>query len=148
MCDFIHLLPRDIIRHIIPYTYACQTPELIQDIKSNFTSKQMVSTIYDDRWNYLSQYEDNISKNWLNNDLFRYCNEDNMTMHSYIDRFYDLFSRHVMLQSGAINKCKVNAFIINTDNNVTKQINIIWGLLTPAERSDFIATYGASLRLV
>jgi hypothetical protein len=141
MCDFIHLLPRDIIQHIIPYTYSCQTPQLIEDIKSNFASKQIISTIYDDRWNYLSQYEENISKNWLNNDLFRYCNEDNITMHGYIDRFYGLFSRHVMLQSGAINKCKVNAFIKNTDNNVTQQINLIWGLLTPRERSEFIANY-------
>jgi hypothetical protein len=141
MCDFIHLLPRDIIQHIIPYTYNCQPQRLIEDIKSNFASKQIISIIYDDRWNYLSEYEDNISKNWLNNDLFHYCNEDNITMHGYIDRFYDLFSRHVMLQSGGIDKCKVTAFIKNTDNNVTKQINLIWGLLTPTERSEFIANY-------
>ena len=37
--EILAKLPVDIVRHIIPYTYSCQSPELLQDIRSFYSTR-------------------------------------------------------------------------------------------------------------
>jgi hypothetical protein len=46
-------------------------------------------------------------ENWLLNDIYTYANEDNATMNGYVDKFYNIYRRHVMLDS----KEKVDKYI-------------------------------------
>lgn len=134
MCDIIRKLPDDIIQYIIPFTYSIQSKELINDIKSYFYGKKMVTSIYYGIW--FDSYEENADKNWLINDLFSFANDYKALMFGFTDSFYNIFTRNIMLKK---NEHKVTSFIVHLENEkVDNQINIFWGIFTPEEREDFI----------
>jgi hypothetical protein len=145
MNKIIEKLPFDvIINHIIPYTYSIQSKNLICDIKSYFLSKTQVRTIYYGLW--FDDVDEASDKEWLINDLFAFANDYNPTIFGYVDSFYEIFSRHVILKN---DKLKINEFIIRLENEkVDKQINIFLGLLTPEERDDFIDIANMKIRII
>ena len=144
MCDIIRKLPEDIIQYIIPFTYSIQSKEIIEDIKSYFYGKKMVTSIYYEMW--YDSYEENADKNWLINDLFSFANDYNPTMFGFKESFYNIFSRNIMLKK---DENKVISYIVNLENEkVDNQINIFWGIFTPEEREDFIEIANIKIRII
>jgi hypothetical protein len=134
MCEIIKKLPKDIINLIIPYTYSVQSKELIVDIQTYFSKKKIITRIYSRFW--FNPYEENEDKNWLHNDLIAFANDYNATMFGFKERFYNIFSRNIMLKN---DQNKVISYIVNLENEkVEKRINIFWGLFKPEEREEII----------
>ena len=134
--EILAKLPVDIVRHIIPYTYSCQSPELLQDIRSFYSTRINIYSRYYEQyfviWNNSTEFED---QEWLVNDLFGFANKDRALMYGYIDDFYLIFFRNFSLSS----KKEVEKFIsVIEGKSLSTQINIFWGLFTPEERDQFI----------
>jgi len=142
--NLIQKLPSDIKNHIIPYTYSIQSKELRQDIKSYFLTKLIVSKIYYGIW--FDDVDEESDKCWLINDLFAFANDYNPTIFGYVDSFYNILSRNIMLKN---NNENIITYIVKLENEkIEKQINILWGLFTPEERSDFIDIANMKIRVI
>lgn len=134
MNKFIVKLPQDVIDIIIPYTYRLQNKELLDDIKNYKEIKTELFHIYYKFWILYVEDKEPEDKNWLINDLIAYSNDYRPTMYGYTNSFYDIFHRNLQLKSNQ----DVDKYIINLENKqANSQINIVLGLLTPKERSDF-----------
>jgi len=121
-------MPREIIDKIIFYTHSCQPQCLIEDIKHINMVKQDLTIMYRNYWDY--EYND-----WLINDIISYANNYNATMYGYVDKFYNIFLRHICLE----NILQVDQYIIYLGRKeVMSQINIFLGLLTIEERNEFL----------
>jgi len=130
-------LPREVIFfHIIPYTYNIQSKSLLEDIVSYSHAKNLLIEMYYNFWILFAEDTEPEDKNWLLNDIYTYANEDNATMNGYVENFYNIYRRHIMLDSNE----KIDKYISNLHErrNVRKQINIFIGLLSAKERIEFI----------
>ena len=132
------VLPVDIIHFIIPYTYEPQSNALTNDIRSVYTTKQMVHPLYYNRFVILFDEPEPSDKEWLINDLFRFSNQKNPTMNGYVDHFYNLFLRNPLLKT----RDEVDRYIMKTKSrDIKTQINIFWGLFTSKERNLFLTNF-------
>jgi hypothetical protein len=134
--EILQKLPVDIVRYIIPFTYSCQSPELLKDIRSFYSSRKYICEWYYELFHVLqnnsTEFED---QEWLINDLFGFANRGHALMFGYIDDFYLLFFRNFSLCC----KKKVEKFIsVIEGKSLSTQINIFWGIFTPEERTSFI----------
>ena len=137
MKNLMDRLPREVIFfHIIPYTYNIQSKSLLEDIVSYTNAKNLLTELYYNFWILFAEDTEPEDKNWLLNDIYTYANEDNMTMNGYVENFYNIYRRHIMLDSNE----KIDKYISNLHErrNVRKQINIFIGLLSAKERIEFI----------
>lgn len=135
MRELISKLPMDIIHHIIPYTYNFQNKDLLDDIKSYSESKTILSNYYYNYWIIFIQSQEPQDKYWLVNDLFAYANSYNPSMYGYVESFYNIFKRNTFLQSDE----DIDRYILNLEKkDVTSQINVFLGMLTPEQRNDII----------
>jgi hypothetical protein len=135
MNELIDKLPMDIIHHIIPYTYNFQKKDLLDDIKNYTESKTILSNYYYNYWIIFIQSQEPQDKYWLVNDLFAYANNYNPSMYGYVEEFYNIFKRNTFLQSNQ----DIDRYILNLEKkDVTSQINVFLGMLTPNQRNDII----------
>jgi hypothetical protein len=135
MNELIDKLPMDIIHHIIPYTYNFQKKDLLDDIKNYTESKTILSNYYYNYWIIFIQSQEPQDKYWLVNDLFAYANNYNPSMYGYVEEFYNIFKRNTFLQSNQ----DIDRYILNLEKkDVTTQINVFLGMLTPNQRNDII----------
>lgn len=136
---FINKLPLDIVLQIIPYTYHLQNKNLLDDIINYNETKTLLFELYHKYWIIERQSLDpEEDKNWLINDIFAYANDYNATMYGYVDKFYNIFKRHIFLQT---NK-KIYQYVYHLEKKeVIAQINIFLGLLTMKERNDIITIF-------
>ena len=131
--EFIKLLPSDIISYIIPFTYRVQPKVLLNDIISYYTTKKQILSFYYGIW--IGKYDEKDDVKWLMNDLNLYVNDYKALINGFVDNFYGLFQRYIMLT----NNSDVNKYIFRLNKEkVENQINIFWGLLLPEERIEFI----------
>jgi len=136
ICKRIRELPTDIILYIRPFTYCIQSQELQEDILSFIQTERIISNIYYRKW-FLFDFESNNDREWLINDIFRFCNEDKATMYGYVHKFYRICRRHRLLEN--VPNDKIDDFIMTLENKpVNNQIIFFWGLFTPMEREYFI----------
>lgn len=137
MTLLLHKLPRDIVNHIIPYTYNTQNKKILEDIENYYDTKQAILVLYDEYWKEQSDNQDISayeSSDWLINDIFTYSNNYYPGMYGFVKSFYNIFRRSLFLKK-----------IKNIDKYITKlekkpsitQINVFWGLFTPEERMLF-----------
>ena len=113
-------LPKEIINLILFYSHSYQPKYLLEDIKNVNIVKEDLFIMYRYYW----EYED---MDWLINDIFSYANEYNATMYGYVDKFYNIFLRHVYLE----NILEVEKYIRSLERKeVISQINIFLGLMT------------------
>lgn len=125
-------LPLDIIMRIIPYTYNLQNKILLDDI-INYTETR--TTLLDKYYKFWCVDRESLfpdeDKHWLINDIFSYVNNYNALLYGYVDKFNNIFRRNLYMRS-----CLELYVYRLQEKSVMTQINILLGLLTPAERKD------------
>ena len=120
-------LPMDIvIHHILPYLVQPQSKELLQDIHSYVTDYNILQNVYLYEYNYSVLY----------NDLCSFCVVFSRRPHART-----LVGRYVLCHTDdAIIKTIQYIQDRSTSGTDAQKIKFLWGLLTPAERTDFINT--------
>jgi len=122
-------------RCIIPYTYELQPKQLLMDIRSFRVDYSLVENIY------YTMYNSSI----LFTDLAQYCNG---TGAAYVDdispKYIKILRRHIWLRN------KTDEYIQSLElhnrfgvgpRTYARRSRIIWGLLNPTERTEFINRY-------
>jgi len=133
---FLQLLPEEIKNHIISYTYSPQSLKLMEDVQNYVSSKNMVQTLYYNRWHDTFVYEEQADHNWLYNDLIGYMNEGQATIFGYRRRFHDILSRNYSIN---LNIKLYRKFLRRQFAECIKQTNnLLWGLLKVEERNEFL----------
>jgi len=132
---FVNRLPDDIKNHIIPYTYNLQSKSLLDDIQNYRMTKMILFELYYYWWiDYVGENEPE-DKHWLFNDLVAYTNDYNATMIGFIDKFYNIWGRNICLKK----RKEIDIYFQKIERkNVSTQINIVLGLLTPKERNEIV----------
>ena len=132
--ELLKLLPTDImINHIIPYTYSIQPKILLFDIRSFYQDLSLVEIVYFiDYNNYM-----------LLNDLIIFSNS-NIGRDLCTLGQYNILLRNITLQykpQEYLDYYILNVFHNYSKKNANSKIKMIWGLLTPIERTRFINKY-------
>ena len=138
MQAYISKLPNEIIQNIIGYTITPQSLNLRNDIQSYILSLRRITYLYNQYWTVYMHEEEEEYKNWIVNDIIHYMNQYQGTMYGYVEKFYNIFLRNTRLNTQA----DVNKYYKQLEKmNVERQINSLWGLLTPSERDDLIRIF-------
>ena len=122
-------------RCIIPYTYELQPKNLLMDIRSFRVDYSLVENIY------YTMYNSSI----LFTDLAQYCNGDGAAYADDISpKYIKILRRHTALRNKTDEYIQTlelhNRFGVGP-RAYARRSRIIWGLLTPAERTEFINRY-------
>jgi len=124
----ISMLPIEIIKIILSFTYNFQPKCLLNDIKQFSVIKSELFCMYQTIWH--DEYGD-----WIINDIISYVNNYQATMIGYHDKFYNILWRRIGMKT---NLQIDNYFEIIETKSVFSQINILLGLLTVEERNEFM----------
>jgi len=128
-------LSKDIINHIIPYTYNVQDKQLLHEIQNYVITNMMIRELYYQEWVINMAAWPSEADDWLINDLFSYVNNYIPIAINYIDKFYNIFFRNIKLKTEE----DVDKYVKYIETMpVSRQINIFWALLTIQERKEFI----------
>lgn len=137
--ELLELLPHDIINKIISYTYNIQNKELLNDIKSFYSTK------YEIKNKYILKYNSLITRyNWYEyNNLYInyiYCLVDELYIYMKTKMNSKNIYNYILERSfknRTIEEAKIYLNKIALLNQET-QLNILWGILKPNERKLFI----------
>ena len=129
---FINRLPQDVvINHILPYTYRTKPKHHLSDIRNYVTDYALIESVY------MTQLNDMI----LLNDLLLFLY---IPSYGIENIFENVLRRHIYFGNKEaefmINHIRLD-FHRNTGVNTERKIRIIWGLLKPYERTNFINKY-------
>ena len=125
-------LPNELFIKIWSYTYSPQSPGLLADIRDYQTSLDFIQYYYFEKY-FENGYDDYLY--WMIHDIFGY-----IAFFSYDhDRnLYNAFWRRA-IQCSNMTLDKLSEYIYRLESNrIDTQIRLLWGLLYPAERADFI----------
>lgn len=136
----LSILPKELIYHIIPFTYQPQTKELLHDIRNFHTDFNIIKDCY--IWDYDGAI-------FLYN-LHSFCNRDITILERITIRFQKIIKRHLFFKTKTSDQ--VSKYICTYGNegktvinkrgfDYTRKSRIIWGLLTSDERTQFINKY-------
>lgn len=135
----IQLLPDDIIRYIIPYTYSVQPKRLQTDICSFYSTHQQNAMLYYEYWLIeMDEFTESNDAEWWSDDIYAYMNQNQIPIiGNFEQQWYSIFSRNPMLNT----RIKIDRFYnrIRMYETFMTQIRICWGLLLPAERNEFVS---------
>ena len=121
-------MPREIIKLILFYSHSFQPKYLLEDIKNVNIVKKELLVMY-------RRYWEDEDMDWLINDIISYSNGYHATMYGYVDKFYNIFLRHISLE----NILQVEKYMRSLERkDVTSQINIFLGLMTVEERNELV----------
>ena len=114
-------LPKDLIyNHIVPFTYQLQDKKLLLDIRSFVSDYNILEHLY------FCDYSSII----LLNDLQIFIYDSN----KYIFSRFNKMKCNTKLQVC----CYEISFFNNKTSNTEMKVRLLWGLLTPFERTKFI----------
>jgi hypothetical protein len=134
MQKLIDKLPFDvIINHILPYIYNPQPNNLLIDIRSYYADYKLVESVY------MTQHNEWI----LLHDLKKCCCVYLKPYYGIDNKFKKILRRHFIIANQSEENL-INIIKRNFHRNiiyVEKKIKIIWALLTPAERTEFINNF-------
>ena len=117
----MRMLPMEIIHfHIIPYTYTYQPIQLLSDIRNYIETREIISTIYYNKYKDLLQYEENADKNWLISDILLFIKLIKLTL-----------KQKPSVIASTYKNC-------NKKSNKNAQFNYIWSILQVDQRNLFI----------
>lgn len=141
--SFFLKIPKEIMFHIMSYTYSPQLKELQNDIIDYTRSVSFIKELYIACWGGVWHLSPAESMDWLENDLIYYINNYEATNEGYTDHFYDVFMRSVQLNTRekVIRMFKHRFGIRPIESDTLQNIHFIFGLLTIQERNDFISGF-------
>jgi hypothetical protein len=121
--------------HIMPFARQPQSMELLRDIRSFNGDLGIIENIYH------SQYNDVV----LYDDLMFFVNNRSLSANETNPRYQNILRRHIKLKN-ASNKEIVNCFQNYfkrplSDADLVQRNRMLFGLLTPEERTHFINKY-------
>jgi hypothetical protein len=134
-------LPIELIHIILKYMEQPQPPLLVADILSFIKTRAYVCNAYYNKWiiGLDSSFGEDID--WLENDIIRYANNYVPTMIDIQPKFRNILHRFCKFIK--VEHLSVHTFIKKNNNIYSKtKINMLWGLLTPTERGEFILNMG------
>jgi hypothetical protein len=114
--------PIDLIRYITPFTYKELPTDLLIDIQSFQTTKEIITSFYFEKYNHLFEYEKEADLNWLTSDILTYSKRQKLKNHKYFNSLY--------IKSFLINPKKKECF--------TLIVHKLWANLSPDDRENFI----------
>jgi hypothetical protein len=125
-------LPKELVIQIWSYTYSPQSPILLADIRDYLRSLDYIQYYYFDKYmeNGFDEY-----LYWMVHDIFGY-----IAFFSYDEdrSLYNTFWRRA-IQCSQLTLDKLSEYIYRLEHNsVDTQIRLLWGLLYPEERADYI----------
>lgn len=91
---------------------------LLIDIINYFKTKEIISSLYYNKYKNLLQYEKHADKYWLISDIILFTKKNNLSSYKKKSKMY--------------NK------LIQYTNTIYNQFPLFWGFLTPNERNNFI----------
>jgi hypothetical protein len=124
-------LPDFLKWYILSFHANPQNKLLTEDIKNYIVSRNLIRTIYYERWHEFEEIYPE-TEDWLDNDLTMYINVKPL-MREYEYRLYEVMTRSYICQQNINKYIKT---ILKSKNSKTVN-NIIWGLLTVEEREEF-----------
>ena len=131
----IQKLPNEVVFKIIQYTYHFQNKNLLVDIIDFVESKKTILKMYYDNQIIYMGEESPQDKCWLINDIFAFTNNYHALIYGYTNKFYNIIRRNGISKTQE----EIMDFIICLENKeLDTQINVLWGLLNPIERKEFI----------
>jgi hypothetical protein len=120
------------------YTFTFQSPQLLEDIRDFHESKTSICAMYYDLIVVQLNEMPSEDKLWLINDLISHMNYHQPTINGYIFSFYYIFFRRYGMNTPE----KVDRFMEIMENKTPdSQINILWSLMSPLERKNYIEKY-------
>lgn len=136
MSSIFKTIPISILtEHIMPFAKQPQSMELLRDIRSFNGDIGIIENIYH------SQYNDVV----LYDDLMFFVNNRSLSANETNPRYQNILRRHIKLKN-ASNKEIVNCFQNYfkrplSDADLVQRNRMLFGLLTPEERTHFINKY-------
>lgn len=141
----------DIMNIIIPYTYSYKSKELLEDIISYVDTINIIRNYYN-RW-FPYPYLKHVHNYWLNNHIWWYLKEGlteedhilflskckRLKIHKIHSRLYKFFNLENNDMNIYLRKRLKKLHNLNT-NELILNNNMIFGLLKPNERRNFIDT--------
>jgi hypothetical protein len=137
----IQSFPIEIQYKIMSYSYSPQSHHLCQDIKNYFETINYLRIYY--RNIYIEEWGEELPEDqyWLVNDVLGFMNDYYPIFLGYRHHFCEIINRSQVYRNWSNKRFEnvVDTFIKKLNNsNVTRHINVIWGLLLPEERNYFI----------
>ena len=128
-------LPTDVIReNIIPYVHESQSEELREDIHSFFITRDLLLDVYNERYKIMGEV-----KEWLQNDIIRFMNDDIATMfgytHGHLNKFRRMFS--LKDKSDKVIQHHIKSLVMSA--NIMRSIHNQIGTMTCLEREKLIS---------
>jgi hypothetical protein len=136
--DLLGTLPTELYDVILKLTYKPQEKELLDDIVNFVHTKEQIAKYYYFKYIVRGGEEEPEHLAWLINDILRYYNDDFPTMVGYTYGFIKKICRHRRYRYFVWGDYVLNELERRQD---TTQINILWSLLTPEERNEFIIQF-------
>jgi len=141
--------------YILNYVCNSQPSSLLEDIKSYYNDKFEISCFYKILFENMEIFHPFHSEdwiNWLSNDLYSFMNDYVATMYGYTPNFYKKMLRIPIINPQYRERFfgkkslddsdytyKTYKYILRLNTLQSNQIfNIMFGILTPAERKQFI----------
>ena len=132
-------LPIELIHIILKYMEQPQPPLLLIDISSFCKTMTYISNAYYNKWIIGIDGPSGEDIDWFENDVIRYINNYIPTMLGIQPKFREILFRFCKF----IKVDHLNIYMfMNCKNSSKTRINMLWGLLTPAERNEFILNMG------
>ena len=120
-----------LLNNILKYTYRLQKKELREDIINYYKSKKKAIKLYNN--SFMDDNEEQAGLNWLSNDIDSYCNLNIATMERLSDNYINILKRSIIFEEKKYIDI-TNYYWKFPFRDVSRNINIMWGLLTPNER--------------
>ena len=121
---------------LLSYKQSPLPTKLMEDIRHFYNTKKNGLQKYKNKYDNIPENEPYI--NYFTNDILGYINEHNAIMNGCVPKFYFTFRRLYQ------NKYKDDITIVRYWFSIGKklpstELNIMWGLLKPSEREEFLS---------
>ena len=138
--SLLQTLPREVLNHLIPFTYCPQPKALCQDIRSYRKTINTLTQHYLKKFGP-SDFPGLDATEWLSNDIARYLNHNIPTMDGYQPFYLAVYGRHYLTRH--LTSEYMREYITQIDHKLyPRDIKIVVGLLQPKERINLMTFTG------